>query len=89
MFEIIRASQIEDNVIHEGDLITCIRCDNLIDIFIKAYDKDEMERVFICKHCFCNSNSPDYCIPFCYLGEVGYMVDNKGIKVFNESKQRK
>lgn len=76
IFELIRASQIEDNVIFEGSYWKCYHCKSILDVYIKAYDSSTNNSIHICKDCFCKSDIFDYCVPFSYLGESGYFMDN-------------
>lgn len=78
IFELIRVSQIEDNLITKGEYHECYRCDETCDIYIRAYDKDEFSYIIICKDCFCSSHNTDYCLPFSMLGEGGYIKDDIG-----------
>lgn len=76
MFEIIRAAQIEDYVIFEGSYSKCNHCKSILDVYIKTYDSEAKNSIYVCKDCFCNNDIFGYCIPFSYLGESGYIMDN-------------
>lgn len=79
LFEMIRLAQLEDWVIIEHTYHKCGRCEDICDVYIKSCDNEVDETVYICKDCFCNSYDFDYCIPFSYFGESGYIQDTKNI----------
>lgn len=79
LFELIRASQIEDYVVIKHTYNRCDKCNSVEDVYIKACSTDLYETVYICKDCFCNSHDWKYCIPFSLLGQYGYIGDDTNI----------
>lgn len=77
LFDIIRHSQHEDNVIIDMTCYqTCGACDELVDTHIKVYDVENYKLIYMCKDCFCNENSGLYSLPLNLLGQVGYICDD-------------